>query len=69
MVRSLLSSRFLKLIELPTQLNGGALDGAHLTVHSDVVHQDEEETPHIPGSPPDQSDKPRAASKYYLCGT
>jgi hypothetical protein len=50
-------------------LNGGALDGAHLTVHSDVVHQDEEEAPHIPGSPPDQSDKPRAASKYRLCGT
>jgi len=42
-------------------LNGGALDGAHLSVHSDAVHQDEEETPQIPGSPPDQSDKPRAA--------
>ncbi|KAF8272644.1 hypothetical protein EI94DRAFT_1718009 [Lactarius quietus] len=34
-------------------LNDGSLDGAHLTVHSDIVHQDEEETPH--------SDKPRAA--------
>jgi len=42
-------------------LNDGSLDGAHLTVHSDIVHQDEEETPHVPGSPLDQSDKPRAA--------
>jgi len=42
-------------------LNGGSLDGAHLTVLSDTVHPDEEEPPHVPGSPLDQSDKPRAA--------
>jgi len=42
-------------------LNGGSLDGAHLSVLSDTVHPDEEEAPHVPGSPLDQSDKPRAA--------
>ena len=50
------------------QLNGGSLDGAHLTVLSDTVHPDEEEPPHVPGSPLDQSDKPRAASEYHVCG-
>jgi len=69
MVRSLLALRTLLLIGLPTQLNGGSLDGAHLNVHSDTVHPDEEEAPHVPGSPLDQSDKPRAGSEYSLCDT
>ena len=51
------------------QLNGGTLDGAHLNVYSDTVHPDEEEAPHVPGSPLDQSDKPRAGSEYSLRGT
>lgn len=39
------------------QLNGGSLDGAHLAVTSDTVHEDEEHdgSEHI-----EQSDKPRA---------
>ncbi|KAI9443064.1 hypothetical protein H4582DRAFT_1152301 [Lactarius indigo] len=51
-------------------LNGGSLDGAHLSVHSDTVHPDEEEAPHVPGSPLDQSDKPRAgiAAEYLAKG-
>ncbi|KAI0265720.1 hypothetical protein BC834DRAFT_175846 [Gloeopeniophorella convolvens] len=51
-------------------LNGGSLDGYHLNVHSDTVHPDEEETPHSPGSPLDQSDKPRAgiAAEYLAKG-
>ena len=69
MVRSLLALRVLLLTGSPTQLNGGSLDGAHLGVLSDTVHPDEEEAPHVPGSPLDQSDKPRAASEYHLCST
>jgi hypothetical protein len=51
-------------------LNGGALDGAHLNVYSDTVHPDEEEAPNVPGSPLDQSDKPRAgiAAEYLAKG-
>ncbi|KAI0051061.1 hypothetical protein FA95DRAFT_1554874 [Auriscalpium vulgare] len=51
-------------------LNGGNLDGAHLDVHSDTVHPDEEEQPHTPGHPIDQSDKPRAgiAAEYLAKG-
>lgn len=40
-------------------------------MHSDTVHPDEEdsETTHVPGTPLDQSDKPRAGSKrhFVLC--
>ena len=37
-----------------------------MSVHSDTVHPDEEEseTIHVPGTPLDQSDKPRAGSKH-----
>ncbi|KAH9073367.1 hypothetical protein EDB83DRAFT_2516249 [Lactarius deliciosus] len=51
-------------------LNGGSLDGAQLSIHSDTVHPDEEEAPHVPGSPLDQSDKPRAgiAAEYLSKG-
>ncbi len=36
-------------------------------MHSDTVHPDEEdsEATHVPGSPLDQSDKPRAGSKRH----
>jgi hypothetical protein len=44
------------------QLNGGALDGAHLSVTSDTVHQDEDDHNPIHGEHIDQSDKPRAGS-------
>ncbi|KAH9480553.1 Protein vip1 [Psilocybe cubensis] len=49
-------------------LNGGALDGATLTVTSDVAHHDEDHTssgPHV-----EQSDKPRAgiAAEYLARG-
>ncbi|TFY73378.1 hypothetical protein EWM64_g10634, partial [Hericium alpestre] len=52
-------------------LNGGALDGAALSVTSDVVHQDEVEEP--PKEAPqhiEQSDKPRAgiAAEYLAKG-
>jgi len=53
-------------------LNGSLLDGGALTVHSDTVHPDEEdsETTHVPGTPLDQSDKPRAgiAAEYLAKG-
>jgi hypothetical protein len=39
-------------------LNGGALDGNHLSVTSDTVHLDEDKAHH--DHPIDQSDKPRA---------
>jgi hypothetical protein len=52
-----------KLIYSPSQLNGGTLDGASLTVTSDVP--DVEEPPRE-GSPLDQSDKPRAGSKLGI---
>lgn len=48
------------------QLNGSLLDGGTLSVHSETVHPDEEESEatHVPGTPLDQSDKPRAGSKH-----
>lgn len=48
------------------QLNGSSLDSGTLSVHSDTVHPDEEESEanHVPGTPLDQSDKPRAGSKH-----
>ncbi|KAF5382702.1 hypothetical protein D9615_002819 [Tricholomella constricta] len=48
-------------------LNGGTLDGATLSVTSDVAHQDEEKTSK---DPLDQSDKPRAgiAAEYLAKG-
>jgi hypothetical protein len=48
-----------------TQLNGSLLDGGTLSVNSDTVHPDEEdsEATHVSGTPLDQSDKPRAGSK------
>jgi RNA recognition motif-containing protein len=53
-------------------LNGSLLDGSALTVHSDTVHPDEEESEatHVPGTPLDQSDKPRAgiAAEYLAKG-
>jgi hypothetical protein len=51
-----------------TQLNGSLLDGGALSVYSDTVHPDEEdsETTHVPGTPLDQSDKPRAGSKHHF---
>jgi len=51
-------------------LNGGSLDGNELSVQSDTVHPDEDEAPHIPGSPLDQGDKPRAgiAAEYLAKG-
>ncbi|KAI0317651.1 hypothetical protein OF83DRAFT_1171814 [Amylostereum chailletii] len=50
-------------------LNGGTLDGAHLSVTSETVHQDEEES-HSPGDHIEQSDKPRAgiAAEYLAKG-
>ena len=41
------------------QLNGGSLDGAHLSMTSDTVHEDEDHSDHT-GEHIDQSDKPRA---------
>jgi len=51
-------------------LNGGTLDGAQLSVTSEVVHPDAEEEPHKPGTPLEQSDKPRAgiAAEYLARG-
>jgi len=53
-------------------LNGSLLDGGTLSVHSETVHPDEEEseTIHVPGTPLDQSDKPRAgiAAEYLAKG-
>ena len=51
-----------------TQLNESLLDGSALVVHSDTAHPDEEDsgTTHVPGAPLEQSDKPRAGSKYLL---
>ncbi|KAH9060223.1 hypothetical protein EDB87DRAFT_1617830 [Lactarius vividus] len=50
-------------------LNGSTFDSAQLSIHSDTVHPDEEEAPHVPGSL-DQSDKPRAgiAAEYLSKG-
>ena len=33
---------------------------------SDTVHPDEDDTPHVPGAPLDQSDKPRAGSECFI---
>ncbi|KAJ3502875.1 hypothetical protein NLJ89_g8694 [Agrocybe chaxingu] len=51
-------------------LNGGALDGANLTVTSDVVHQDEEHHSAAGERHIEQSDKPRAgiAAEYLAKG-
>ncbi|TFK70362.1 hypothetical protein BDN72DRAFT_839068 [Pluteus cervinus] len=51
-------------------LNGGALDGAHLRVSSDVEHHDEEHQHAKEGRPIEQSDKPRAgiAAEYLAKG-
>ncbi|KAF8583324.1 hypothetical protein K439DRAFT_1390595 [Ramaria rubella] len=54
-------------------LNGGALDGAHLTVASETVHADapdHHDEHRTDGAPIDQSDKPRAgiAAEYLARG-
>jgi len=51
-------------------LNGGTLEGAILTVKSDVEHKDEEHTGTDPVHSIDQSDKPRAgiAAEYLARG-
>jgi hypothetical protein len=54
--------RYSAAADLLYQLNGGTLDGASLSVTSDVAHQDEEEQLKE-GVPVEQSDKPRAGSK------
>jgi hypothetical protein len=46
------------------QLNGGTLDGAIISVTSDVEHKDEEAVDE--STPIDQTDKPRAGSKSTL---
>jgi hypothetical protein len=51
------------------QLNGSSIDhSSPLSVNSDTVHPDEEdsETTHVPGTPLDQSDKPRAGSMHVV---
>lgn len=46
-------------------LNGGTLDGSHLTVTSEYEHQDDDDaSPTAEGVPYHQSDKPRAGSEY-----
>lgn len=66
MVRLSLALRYSSSYSGLTQLNGSLLEGSNLIVHSDTVHPDEEdsEATHVPGAPLDQSDKPRAGSKY-----
>jgi len=52
-------------------LNGGTLDGAHLTVTSDIAHQDDKRASLTPkDGPVDQADKPRAgiAAEYIAKG-
>ena len=50
-----------------TQLNGGTLNDAHLTVTSDTLESDEDEPQvHTPRASLDQTDKPRAASACVL---
>jgi len=53
-------------------LHGSLLGGGPLNVHSDTVHPDEDdsETTHVPDTPLDQSDKPRAgiAAEYLARG-
>jgi hypothetical protein len=66
MVRLSLAFRHSLFFSALAQLNGSLLDGVALGVHSDTVHPDEEDsetTTHVPGTPLDQSDKPRAGSK------
>ncbi len=70
MVRLSLAFRHSLSYSTLTQLNESVVDGSALTVHSDTVHPDEEESEatHVPGTPLDQSDKPRAGSKRLeLC--
>jgi len=59
-------------VKTALMLNGSLLDGGTLSVHSDTVHPDEEEPEanHVPGTPLDQSDKPRAgiAAEYLAKG-
>ncbi|EIW59646.1 uncharacterized protein TRAVEDRAFT_46948 [Trametes versicolor FP-101664 SS1] len=49
-------------------LNGGTLDGAHLTITSDIEHQDKDDSAHADHI--DQTDKPRAgiAAEYLAKG-
>ncbi len=61
MVRRLAKCRKASRLVLIFQLNGGALDGATLSVTSDVPPPDEEDV-HKEGTPLQQSDKPRAGS-------
>lgn len=51
-----------------TQLNESLLEGSHLAVHSNTVEPDEEDsgTSHVPGTPLEQSDKPRAGSEHHF---
>jgi len=51
-------------------LDGGALDGSTLSVESDVVHQDDHQTPRPHERHIEQSDKPRAgiAAEYLAKG-
>lgn len=56
-------------VKTALMLNGGTLDGAHLTVASEAEHPDEPHSPHSPhteGTTIDQTDKPRAASTYWI---
>jgi len=59
-------------VKTALMLNESLLGGGTLTVHSDTVQLDEEdsEATHIPGAPLDQSDKPRAgiAAEYLAKG-
>jgi hypothetical protein len=49
------------------KLNGGTLDGSHLTVTSDTEHPETaEEATHGHEHHIDQTDKPKSASKYRL---
>jgi hypothetical protein len=50
-----------------TQLNGGTLDGATITVTSDVAHEDEaHDIADRDGDNISQEHKPRAGSTYFL---
>lgn len=51
-------------------LNGGTLDGVQLSVTSPTEHRDQDAGEHHPGTPIDQTDKPRAgiAAEYLAKG-
>jgi hypothetical protein len=49
-------------VKTALMLNGGTLDGEHLTVTSEAEHPDEPQVPYTEGTPIDQTHKPRAAS-------